>query len=364
MFSTAEAAEIGTEFRAVRILGGNDLDEVGEAFLQRYGVRGYPTLLAVTAGGDLLDGDLMGGRLRTAPEILAALRAAKAANDAFLSERVRLESLGDAKSLRRLAELHRARRNLAAARETLETILETDGDAPVEVRKELLSVLARTEDRDAERAMLDDVVERYPDDEDHTEWLVRRATMHIPRPTSMAEMESVIGEFAAAIEQLRGEAAKAGRTSQEAELRVSLAKIAADRSDEETYQAHVDWVLEHAVEDPAAREIQMLRARRAMDVQDYAAAKEYAAWVVDHGAKGLQAAAAHQLLGDIAYGEDDWEAMERHFRAVLAAAPESRFAQIAEQALDAIERRKAEEARAPKEGSEGPQTPPGDADSE
>ena len=102
----------------------------------------------------------------------------------------------------------------------------------------------------------------HPEHAQHTDWLVRRATMDIGPPKSMEERDEIIDRYFEAIEGLRGEAAKAGLTTQEADLRVHLAAIEADRGDEEAYQGHVDWILEHAPKTKAAREVQMLRARR------------------------------------------------------------------------------------------------------
>ena len=53
-----------------------------------------------------------------------------------------------------------------------------------------------------------------------------------------------------------------------------------------------------------------------------------------------EAANAHMLLGDLAYGERDTDAMEKHFKAVIELAPSSRMADVARSVLESIQRRR------------------------
>ena len=46
VFSQADSAQISDAYVAIRILGGHDITPAGEKFMARYGVMGYPTLLA------------------------------------------------------------------------------------------------------------------------------------------------------------------------------------------------------------------------------------------------------------------------------------------------------------------------------
>ena len=94
MFSAAESRRINDAAVPVRILGGADMDDAGRAFMERYGVGGYPTLMAMTAGGAVLASDLTEGRLGAWIEdpaaavaaVVQGMTAAEAREDAFQAE--------------------------------------------------------------------------------------------------------------------------------------------------------------------------------------------------------------------------------------------------------------------------------------
>ena len=101
MFSQPGSDEISDKYVAVLLLGGNDMNDEGRAFAEKYGVRGYPTLLALTHDGAVVNRSI--GRTRDG--ILEAMATAQTNNEEFLVEKEELEGKKDAESLRKLGTL-------------------------------------------------------------------------------------------------------------------------------------------------------------------------------------------------------------------------------------------------------------------
>jgi tetratricopeptide (TPR) repeat protein len=356
VFSTPESAKISDEFVSVHILGGDDLDEAGSAFMELYSVQGYPTLLAVTAGGGLVDGDLMDGQFRDASYLLEAMHRARSENEAFVAKRDALAGKTDLASMQELADLYEQRRNATRSRELYEKILATTDEPKVDTYNRLLAILRLQKDRDAEQEALDALVKRFPAHDDRMAWRARLATLHIDPPESRADLEPYVTKVTAALEELRKQVADAGDVEGEAGVRTHLASIAGNSGEEEEFEGHVAWILEKAPDSAAAREIRLLLIRRAMQRREMEAAKEHAQWIVDNAPESRQAAEAHMVLGDLAYGEGDNDAMQAHFEAVVRLAPESRMGGIAKGVLDML----AEQA-AQGDGEDGGAEDEGDA---
>ena len=112
MFSTADSKQISDKYVAVRLLGGNDLDDECRDFMQRYGVQGYPTLLAMTPDGAVLGTDFQ----RDVAGILATMDQAATADQNF---RTKAKELGASKlpeAVRTMAGLYKDRMQWAEAR--------------------------------------------------------------------------------------------------------------------------------------------------------------------------------------------------------------------------------------------------------
>ena len=338
MFSTPESGKISDRWTCVEIKGGEELDEEGRAFMQRYGLRGYPSLLAVTAGGALIDRDLQDGRMRTAEYLYQAMEQADEVNRGFLELKAKLSAEDDAASKEKLADLLADRLDFEPAAELYEAAYaEAPGEALVQKR---LILLARLGDREAEEALLDEVIEQFPDAKEHMGWRMRRATIHIVAPTDPSEQGENARLHAAALEPLRAELAEAEDAEGEATVRIAIARLQHGLGEVDESQANLDWVFEHAPGGRAARIAYLTLAQRALEKRDTEQAKEHAGKVLEQAPKSEEAAQAHMLLGDVAYGDHDLDAMETHFKAVVELAPGTAMADVAKNVLDSIQRRR------------------------
>lgn len=343
VFSTPESAKISDTWTAVRIEGGTDLDKAGEAFMKRYGVRGYPTLLAVTAAGDLVDGDLLDGRLRDADYLFTAMTEANEKNRSFLAERDRLLAEGDAESLVTLAEHYVKRLRDDEARALYERALAMEPSA--RTTELLVGVLQHAGDAKAERKTLDRMIEQFSGHPNRMAWRMRRATMHVEAPTSAFGMDVALARMVEALEELRARVASEGRPGDEAAVRVRLAEYERQRRRAEVSTSHIDWILEKTPDTPAALDALILQAEGARERRDAKTAREYAERVLEKAPESRQAARAHMLLGDLAYGDADLDRMRKHFEAVVRLAPDSSLADVARQALDSVKRRRERDGR-------------------
>jgi len=342
VFSTPESGKISDRWTAVRILGGDDLDAEGAAFMRRYGLIGYPSLLAITAGGALVDRDLSGGRFRDATGLYQAMERAEESNRAFLAERERLLAAGDADSLLELAAKMEARLDLAAASALYERIVAAHPS--VEAYDRWLRVLAAGQDREREQEVLDAVIAAYPDAEGRMAWRMRRATLHVEPPRNPTEEGEVRARLVRALEALREQVAAAGDVEGEAEVRVHMARLARAGGAPEEGDTHLDWIFEHAPDGRAALDARLLLAQAALRRRDADGVREQTAHVLEKAPDGLQAAVAHMMLGDLAYAASDLDGMEEHYGAVVRIAPDTEMAAMAKEAIEAVKRRRARDA--------------------
>ncbi|MDJ0522167.1 MAG: hypothetical protein QNJ90_08855 [Planctomycetota bacterium] len=244
VFSQAESCQISDKFTAVQLLGGNDLDEEGKAFMARYGVQGFPTLLAMTP-----DGAVVGRQFeRTLEGIIAAMEQAVTTNEEFKKTEAELGEKKDDESIRKLSGLYKERAQLDEARKGYEAL--TKKDPQVADQEALLQVLSAQGDNDARKALLKVLVDTRGDHEKHIRWRMDHAMADLPtQVTSREEWLDVLGKRKAALEGLLP---KVEKEADQAEVRGMLAQILSNTGDREGAQAHWDWILEKAPKSGAA----------------------------------------------------------------------------------------------------------------
>ena len=244
VFSLAESSKISDKFTAVKMLGGNDLDDEGKAFMKRYDVGGYPTLLAMTADGAVVARDLD----RTVEGIVEDMDAAVAANDTFKKSEAELSKKTDAESLRTLAGLYKERSQLTEARARYETL--TKKDAQVEDQEALLEVLGALDDGVARKALLKVLVDTHKDSDKNIQWRMEYAMADLPtQVTTREEFIAVMGKRKAVLEALLPEVKK---TEDQAAVRGMLANILTNTGERDAAAEHIDWILANAPKSEAA----------------------------------------------------------------------------------------------------------------
>lgn len=245
MFSQDGSAALSDKFTAVKLLGGNDLDDEGKAFMKRYGVGGYPTLLAMTPDGAVVSrsfGD------RTLEGIVGSMVAAVTADGEFRAKEADLASKTDAASVREMAGLYKARSQLDKARTRYEKL--TAEKPSVEDQENLLEVVSSLGDSAARKGLLATLVGTRSDHAKHIEWRTELAMVDVPtQVTSRAEWNDVMGKRKAALTALLPEVEK---VADQAHVRGILADIAANTGDRDAAGAHWDWILEKAPDSKAA----------------------------------------------------------------------------------------------------------------
>jgi len=253
VFSKPESAAISDRYTAVQLVGGVDLDDEGRAFMRRYGVRGFPTLLAMTADGAVLGR----GFQRTVEGLLSGLARAEAANKTFLEEQPVLAKKDDADSVRRLAGLYKQRAQHEQARAGFEKLTAT-GAPEVEDQVALLDVYAALAATDARNALLQKLVDTRQQDERHIRWRMDLATAHLPRITSRELRIEVLPKRKVAFAKLLEDVEK---PADQAVLRFALAGVLARTGDPAAALVHWDWILEHVPESSDVPKVLMRKAQ-------------------------------------------------------------------------------------------------------
>jgi len=244
VFSQAESAAISDKYTAVRLIGGNDLDDEGKAFMKRYGVGGYPTLLAMTADGAVLSRSFD----RTVEGILSAMATAVTSNADFLTKEADLGKKTDAASQRELAGLYKQRSQLQNARAGYEKLVAST--PAVEDQESLLEVLDGLGDTAARKALLKTLVDTRKDNPKNIVWRTTLATADLPtRFSSREEWIDAMGKRKAIFTALLADVKK---PADQAHVRGQLASILANTGDQEGAEAHWDWILENAPKSEAA----------------------------------------------------------------------------------------------------------------
>ncbi len=244
VFSLADSSKISDQFTAVQLLGGNDLDDEGKAFMQRYDVGGYPTLLAMTPDGAVVSREFD----RTLDGILSAMEAAVTKNEEFKKSETELSAKTDAESVRTLAALYKERSQLTKARAGYETL--TKKDPEIADQEALLDVLGSLGDNAARKALLKVLVDTRAGHEKHIDWRMEHAMADLPRQvTSREEFIDVMGKRKTVLEELLPSVKE---PMDQAAVRGMLAQILANTGDREGAEEHWSWILEKAPKSKAA----------------------------------------------------------------------------------------------------------------
>lgn len=239
MFSKPEGARISEKYVAVRLLGGNDLDEEGEAFMKRYGVGGYPTLLAMTSDGAVIGREFG----RTAEGILAGMDRARTADEQFHQRHAELKNSKDPEAVRELADMYMERAQHEEARTRFEQLVSTSAPA-LDDQLALLEILEQLDDTAARKALLTTLIQTRKGDERNIDWRMDLATADLPtQVTSREEWEDVMGKRKEEFTKLL---ASVTQPADQAVVRHSLASVLANTGDLDGAIVHWEWILANA----------------------------------------------------------------------------------------------------------------------
>jgi tetratricopeptide (TPR) repeat protein len=239
VFQDPDSARIHDEYVAVRMLGGVDSTPATEAFMRRYGIDGFPTLLVLTADGEVVMRDF---RPPNGASLLDAMKQATEAETSFRAQAKELEGKEDVESAKSLAKLHMQRSSLEKALEIYRTVAKRESTAENhEMVAGLLSVLERD---DEEKKLLLWMVDEFPDHEERIEWRVSLATIDIPtRVDDPAELPALLERHSEALRGLLAKVEKEGKPAAVAAVRYRLGRFAQQSGDPETFRTHMDWVV-------------------------------------------------------------------------------------------------------------------------
>ncbi len=242
MFSQAGSNKISDKFTAVRMLGGNDMSDEGRAFAKRYGLRGFPSLYAMTADGAVLTQNFQ----RDLDGIISTMEGAAKTDAEF---RAKEKELGKSKlpeSLRTMAGLYKDRMQWDQARTNLEALTKTNPS--VEDQVGLLEVLTAVGDDTARKTLLGTLIETRKGHAEHINWRIALATADINmRPQSRDEYTAMLDAQKAAYTTLLAEVKT---PADQAVVRARLADVAMKSRDSKTAAEHFDWILTNAKDSP------------------------------------------------------------------------------------------------------------------
>ena len=295
VFSQAESSQISDKYTAVRILGGNELDDEGRAFMARYGVGGYPTLLAMTADGAVLGRSFE----RTIEGILDAMKKASEADATF---RAREEEIGKSQlpeALREMGGLYKDRMQWDKARADFEKL--TASNPKLDDQVALLEVYTAQNATEERKKLLTTLVDTYKDNKDRIQWRIDLATADIPsRVTTREEFMAMMDGRKAALEGL---VAQVKEPADQAIVRKQLADVLARLNKVDEAMTHWDWILEHAPDSPAVPDVLWAKAYTminqgyvAQDLEKVKAARAIFQKLVDEHAGSPMASRAQRVL--------------------------------------------------------------------
>ncbi|MCG3134742.1 MAG: hypothetical protein HMLKMBBP_02102 [Planctomycetes bacterium] len=214
MFSKESSKVLSEKAVAVRLTGGNDITQEVSDFMQKYGVRGYPTMYVMNAQGHVLVKQV-GRSLEAMEKAIADGAAAQAEWDALAaktdpaSREAQRKMLADRMAWDDLLPLVEAAHKAAPTAATAQ---------------EMAAVLRSTGKKAEEKAHLAASVKAFPDAADRTAWRLRMATMdHDIMPRSREEFVAAAEKAAAGIGALLAEVEKEGKPAATAEVRMALA---------------------------------------------------------------------------------------------------------------------------------------------
>lgn len=262
MFSEAESAEISDKYVAVRLLGGEDLDDEGKTFMRRYGVRGFPTLLALSADGAVLTRKFQ----RDLDGILTAMSEAASSNEDFLKREAELKDKTDAASVRELAGLYKERAQYEEARTRYEKLV-SSANPELDDQLALLGVVEALADAEARKALLGTLVKTRADDERSIDWRMDLALADLPtQATSREEFMEIMGKQHDLLSGLLGELES---KSDQAVVRNRIANILSRTGKQKDAVEHYNWILENARDsEPAAVALWIIAQEHFKQAQD------------------------------------------------------------------------------------------------
>lgn len=245
VFSKEESAEISDNYVAVRLLGGDDLDDEGKAFMRRYGVRGFPTLLALSPDGAVLTREFD----RDTAGILAAMTQAATGNENFLKKEAELKSKTDAASVRELAGLYKDRAQYEQAKAGYEKLVSA-ANPEVDDQLALLGIVEALGDAPARRALLSTLCKTRADDARCIDWRMDLALADLPmQATSREEFMEVMGKQLELLTSLLGELES---KADQAVVRNRIAGNLSRTGKQKEAVEHWNWILENARDSKSA----------------------------------------------------------------------------------------------------------------
>lgn len=252
MFSEASSADISAAYVAVRVIGGADDTDMGRTLRRRYGVSTYPTMFALTADGAILRRSFQ----RSVAGILSAMSAAAETQKQFLAVSAALAGKQDAASLRRLATLYGERSQFRQARALLERI--SSAERTVADQVALLAILAALDDTAATQALLQTLIATHADHPDNIRWRIELALAAAPQEFATREAKEAAGvQRVAALTALL---IRTERVSDQAQVRLQIARLLNSSPGRAGALEHWDWILEQARDSAAAPEALMQKA--------------------------------------------------------------------------------------------------------
>jgi Tfp pilus assembly protein PilF len=298
VWSQPGSKEISDRYVAVRIKGGIDGTPEVQAFMERHGVEGYPTLLAMTVDGAFVapipthtqDGVPLG-----ADAFVKAMDAATAAEGEFQSKKSALASKTDASSQAELAKLHMQRHQFEAARDLYQRIVQAEGTTE---NYGMLATLHKWIGSKAdERKTLETMIRRFPQHAERIEWRIRLATMDLGNRAETDEQAvALIDRHLAALGALLRQVETESAVADETEIHTRMADLSARK-------------------------------------QDRAGMKKNLSWILEHDAKGKRAAEARMALAFAAFEEEDLDTAITHLERVIADHPGTKEAKRAEEVM-------------------------------
>lgn len=265
-FSQEGAERLGKDFVAVRMLGGNDINEETRSFMEKYGVQGFPTMFAMNA-----EGDVLAGKSAYLPRDLKGLLGAldQAAKDD--KEFWELRGKEDDASRARYARLLRERGKSDEAWAILEPLAAKGRSLVIDEAMALIHG-DRGEHGQAV-ALYREMIDRYKDAEKRPDWMVRVAKSPldgVPRQDVMAKLPEVATNFRTFADQAKA----AGDKAAEPLMRVELGDVLGATGDGEGARKEYDLVIAGFGDTVHAPRAQFGRAVVAFRAKDWAGAKK------------------------------------------------------------------------------------------
>lgn len=247
IWSKAGSSALSDKYVAVRLLGGDDATPEVDAFLERYQIEGFPTLMAMTPDGALvarLSGFDEAGRPVTPDAMLGRMDEAAAREAEFAKYRAEVTAKGDPQSQEQLAGLLMQRQELDAARDVYAKVVQA---TPTVEAYGMLAGLEAMTGRKAElRKTLETMLAKFPDNAERIEWRISLRTMDLPsRASGPEEVKKVVAQHETALTDLLREVDKEGKASDQAEIHYRLADLANQRRDEAVAKTHLQWIVDH-----------------------------------------------------------------------------------------------------------------------